>query len=296
MSNSILFIINPISGNGKGKLIEPEILTYFKNKNRAIKIIFAEYAGHAKQIALDELANHHDAIIACGGDGTINEVAQSLVNTSTPLGILPIGSGNGLASNLHIPKDISKALAVIEEQFVLQMDVGKLNDQYFFSNVGIGMDAQVIHRYAEEKKRNFSGYMKATIWSFLNYKSKAITLETEEQKLSTDQYFFALISNSNEAGYGISFTPYAKWNDGKLDLLLVKKLNLFELLQFGICVITKKIDQMKKSITLQPKWIKIKSEEKSFKAQIDGEAVFIDSNVIEVSILPKALRILVPKQ
>ena len=132
MSNSILFIINPISGNGKGKLIEPEILTYFKNKNRAIKIIFAEYAGHAKQIALDELANHHDAIIACGGDGTINEVAQSLVNTSTPLGILPIGSGNGLASNLHIPKDISEALAVIEEQFVLQMDVGKLNDHYFF--------------------------------------------------------------------------------------------------------------------------------------------------------------------
>ena len=101
MKKHIIFIINPISGKGKGRFIESDIVDFFKDKPYRIEIIFAEYAGHAKEIVQDKINESPDIIVACGGDGTINEIAQGLIGSHVKLGIVPIGSGNGLASNLR---------------------------------------------------------------------------------------------------------------------------------------------------------------------------------------------------
>ena len=158
MKRKILFIINPISGKGKGKDLKFIIDDFFKDNNIEILCRFTEYEGHSIQIIKEEILNNPSVIVACGGDGTINEVAQSLVGKSIPLGIIPMGSGNGLASNLKISKDINTALQVIISNHITTIDVGLMNDKYFFSNMGLGIDVKVIHRYTSQKKRDFSGY------------------------------------------------------------------------------------------------------------------------------------------
>lgn len=292
MSEKIVFIINPISGKGLGKIIEPQIQEYFQSKPYSIETIFADYPGHA--IALTQLAvkQNPKAIVACGGDGTINEVAQALIGQNIPLGILPLGSGNGLASNLAIPKEIEKALDLIINAPTHVIDVGRIQNHYFFSNAGFGIDAQVIHRYASAKQRNFIGYLKASLWSFLHYKPQPLQFSVEGNYSTAKSYFFVMISNSNEAGYGISFTPNAKLNDGVFDIVAIEQLNFFEFIQFAWCVIRKQIPQMKKATTFQTHKIEIISKKDVIIAQIDGEPFEIHDTSIQLQIIPKALQVL----
>jgi diacylglycerol kinase (ATP) len=293
MNNRIIFIVNPISGKGKGKGIKPVLESFFKNKAYDIDIIFADYAGHAKEIVKDQIKLNPSVIVACGGDGTISEVAESLVGTTIPLGILPIGSGNGLASNLNISKDIEIALNTILEYNVLTIDVGKINDRYFFSNIGLGIDANVIHRYTEKKQRNFVGYFKASIWSFLNFKPINYKVKFDGLEQIENDYFFVLCSNSNEAGYGISFTPDAKLNDGKIDVICVEKLNMVQYLQFFYAVLFRKINSFDKAVLKQVNHVVFETNQHALKMQIDGEAVVSDVNRIEVSVIPQSLNVLV---
>ncbi|MBF0598108.1 diacylglycerol/lipid kinase family protein [Faecalibacter rhinopitheci] len=295
MKKNIIFIINPISGKGYGKILESKIHEFFKHKPFKVKTIFAEYAGNAIEIAKDQIKYNPDIIVACGGDGTINEVAQALVHKNIPLGIIPIGSGNGLASNLHIPKELDSSLHNLITNKAMEMDVCKVNDKFFFSNMGLGIDANVIHRYAQQKKRNFIGYFKASLWSFFNFSPIYYDITVDQVKLKSTEYFFVLCSNSNEAGYGISFTPNAKLNDGLIDVLCVEKLNILELVKFALAVVTKKLDNFEKAKLLQAKSIIFKSNQHSLKSQIDGEAVELNTSNIEVSILPSALKVIMPR-
>lgn len=292
MNDKIVFIINPISGKGKGKLIAPQITAYFKNTPYTINVLFAEYPGHAIELTEQALKEKPKTIVACGGDGTINEVAQVLIGKNIPLGIIPIGSGNGLASNLEIPKEIKKALGLIIHAPIHTIDVGRIQNQYFFSNAGFGIDAQVIHRYAAAKKRNFIGYLKASMWSFFNYNPSKLKIKLEGQSFLSQSYFFLLISNSNEAGYGISFTPQAKLNDGVFDVVAIEQLNFFELIHFAWSVITKQIPKMKKATTFQTHAIEILSTRKNIIAQVDGEPYEIHDPNIQLQIIPNALKVL----
>lgn len=113
MKNKIFFIINPIAGKGKGKIVESQIQQFFSSKNIEFKTFLTDKVGHATELTKEIINQNPTIIVACGGDGTINEVAQALIGTDVALGIIPIGSGNGLAANLHIPKSIEKAFEVI---------------------------------------------------------------------------------------------------------------------------------------------------------------------------------------
>ena len=292
MKKHIIFIINPISGKGKGRFIESDIVDFFKDKPYRIEIIFAEYAGHAKEIVQDKINESPDIIVACGGDGTINEIAQGLIGSHVKLGIVPIGSGNGLASNLNIPKAIDLALENIKSDKLTTIDVGKVNDKYFFSNIGLGIDAFVIERYTNKKQRNFIGYLKATVWSFFNFIPVSLKVCFDQNDFQEKEYFFVLCSNSDEAGYNISFTPDAKLNDGLLDVLCVEKLNLFELIYFFYAVLFNRLHLMKKAYIKQVKTISFESLSKNVKAQIDGESVMLNTSKVEISVLPKALQII----
>ena len=294
MKNKIIFIINPIAGKGKGRMIETEIQSYFNQKNVEFETFLTESIGHATEITNQVLTINPDIIVACGGDGTINEVAQALVGSNVALGIIPIGSGNGLAANLHIPKTTEKAFETILNAKINKIDAGKINENYFFSNMGLGIDADVINNYAQTKTRNFLGYVTASTKAIFSFQPKKFNIELDNEHTLDDDFYFVFCSNSNEAGYGISFSPNAKLNDGKLDFLAVKKLNFIQQIQFSANVLGKRIEKMKQAKVLQVNSVKFNSKQTKTIAQVDGEAVIFNQNSIEVSIVPNALNVIVP--
>ena len=121
-----------------------------------------------------------------------------------------------------------------------------------------------------------------------------MSIELDNEHTLDDDFYFVFCSNSNEAGYGISFSPNAKLNDGKLDFLAVKKLNFIEQIQFSANVLGKRIEKMKQAKVLQVNSVKFNSKQTKTIAQVDGEAVIFNQKSIEVSIVPNALNVIVP--
>ncbi|WP_308992042.1 diacylglycerol kinase family lipid kinase [Mariniflexile litorale] len=289
----IHFILNPIAGKGNNNLDLVFLNKYFNKKDFTIVVKPTHYKKHAIKLTQESIKENADVIVACGGDGTIHEVASCLVNSPIVLGIIPIGSGNGLASNLDIPKNLNKALTLIKNQAVKQIDVGLLNNHYFFSNTGIGFDAQVIKQYEASNERTLSSYIKATLKS-LKKVNKLIEVETAiNGKTIQHKPFLIFISNSNQMGYHVSLTPKASLQDGKLDILIVKKIGAFKIFLFTLLMFLKCHHILKEVTTFQSKNIKITQKNRPlFQIQIDGEFLMIKNHSIEISILEKALNVI----
>jgi len=289
----IHFIINPISGSGKHNLSASYLLNQFSKHKYKIQVDYTNQKKHAIVLTKAAILQNPDYIIACGGDGTINEVASCLVGTSIKLGIIPVGSGNGLASNLNIPRNFDKAVAIIKKGNATAMDVGQLNQKYFFSNMGIGIDALIIKKYERAGKRTLSAYIKATLSSSLEFKPQKTILHFNDQILEPDPLML-FISNSNEMGYNMSLTPKASLHDGSLDMIIIPKLSFFEKIILGYHVLRNSIEKFEKAKHFLIKDIQIEMPSKIFiDAQIDGEHYNLKTNEIKVSILPNALQVLV---
>ncbi|MBK0368522.1 diacylglycerol/lipid kinase family protein [Flavobacterium agrisoli] len=289
----IHFIINPISGSGKHNLSASYIKTQFPNTTYKIEVDYTQHKKHALQLTKSAILQNPDCIIACGGDGTINEVASSLVGTNIKLGIIPIGSGNGLASNLQIPNNFEKAISIIKKGNYKAMDVGQLNDNYFFSNMGIGIDALIIKKYEKAGKRTLSAYIKATLSAALEFKTFKTKVYFDNQHLEINPLLL-FISNSNEMGYKMSLTPKASLFDGFLDIIIVPKLSFLEKLLLGYHVLRNSVDKFKKANRILIKDIRIEMPSKIFTdVQLDGEQYNLKTNQLSVRILAKSLRVLV---
>ncbi|OXA72009.1 hypothetical protein B0A67_09270 [Flavobacterium aquidurense] len=289
----IHFIINPISGSGKHNLAASYILQHFPASEYQIAVDYTNHKTHAVELTKAAVKQNPDYIVACGGDGTINEVASCLVNTTIVLGIIPVGSGNGLASNLNIPRDFKKAIDIIKKGETTFMDVGKINDFYFFSNMGIGIDALIIKKYERSGNRTLSSYVKAALSSSFQYEAKQAIISFEDQKIEVNP-FMLFISNSNEMGYNMSLTPKASLSDGLLDMVIIPELSFIQKLLLGFNVLRNTIEKFKKAKHYLVNEVHIKMPQKIYiDAQIDGEQYHIKTNIINVRILPKALKVLV---
>ncbi len=288
----IHFIVNPISGKGNHNITKRLLCIYFPSSKYKIKVDYTEYKGHAILLAKNAVTNSPDCIIACGGDGTINEVASVMVNLDISLGIIPVGSGNGLASNLKIPKNIALAVKIIKNYRKSFIDVGKVNNQYFFSNMGIGIDAMIIKKYEENNQRSLSGYIKAALSASLNYKPWDTVISLNGRKVKMKP-FLLFISNSNEMGYNMSLTPDAELNDGFLDLVLVPELNFWEKLYLGHCILRNCSSTFSKVSHEFIRHIDIELPDKIFlDIQIDGEYHNFRTNKIQVEVIKNGLRVI----
>ncbi|MBP0903613.1 diacylglycerol/lipid kinase family protein [Mariniflexile gromovii] len=289
----IHFILNPIAGKGSNFLDLALLEKYFNKKDFSIVIKPTSYKKHAIKLTQESINEKAHIIVACSGDGTINEVASCLVNSPIILGIIPIGSGNGLASNLNIPKNIHKALALIKTQTVKKIDVGTLNNLHFFSNTGIGFDAQVIKHYEASNERTLVSYIKATLKS-LKKSNKLMDVETTlDDESIQHKPFLIFISNSNELGYKVSLTPKASLQDGKLDVLIVKEISAFKIFLFTVLMLFKSHHMLKEVNCYQTKQLKITLKDKLlFQIQMDGEFKMIKNQTINISILEKALKVI----
>jgi len=289
----IHFIVNPISGKGKHEITTSYIKSFFPNESYTIEVDYTEYKNHATELTKIAIEANPDCIVACGGDGTINEIASCLIGTDIKLGIVPVGSGNGLAANLKIPKELSKSLDLIKNGTALAIDAGKVNEHCFFSNMGIGIDALIIKNYEQSGKRTLISYIISALAASLEFKPTK-TMISLNDKLIVDNPFMLFVSNSNEMGYGMSLTPKASLSDGLLDLVIIPSLSFREKLLLGYYVLRNKTDQFKKSQHFLLNKLHLELPEKIFPdIQIDGEYHSFKTTTIEISILPKALQVII---
>ena len=290
----IHFIVNPIAGSGHHSFSEPFLQDYFEADKYCITIKSSTCKGHAIELTKESIQQKADIIVACGGDGTINEVASTLVGTTIPLGIIPTGSGNGLASNLNIPKNIKKALSIIKNKNCTLIDVGCINQRYFFSNTGFGFTAKVIENYEVLQKRTFWYYVNASFKSFQEFPKKGEVIISIDDKIDMVNPFLIFVSNSNVMGYNVSLTPKALLKDGLLDVLIVPKISKFKMLLFGICMLIKKTEWLKEVKHYQTTELKLARKNGAFfESQIDGETLKIKEHNLSISVKENSLSVLV---
>lgn len=289
----IHFIVNPISGNGSHNLSAIYLKSFFPASEFRIEVQYTQYRKHAKDLVAKAIAENPDCIVACGGDGTINEVASLLVGTSIKLGIVPVGSGNGLASNLGIPKNVQEAMEVIRKGNDFKIDVGVINGHYFFSNTGTGIDAMIIRQYDRLKGRTLINYLRATILSSFKYRPVETKIAYKGRTIVVNP-LLVFISNSNQMGYNMGLTPSASLQDGWLDLVVIPKLSPLEQLQLGYYVLRNKIGKFKKAGHFLINEVTIELPERIFTdLQIDGEHCNIKTNKIAIGIIASGLTVMV---
>ena len=286
----ILFIINPISG-GKSKTDIPEALDRFLDKNIfTSQIKFTEYVGHGSEIAEDALRNDTDMVVAAGGDGTINEIASIAMKYNKPMGILPLGSGNGLARFLEIPTDLPKAIAVINKLNTIKIDSGHLCGKPFFNLAGIGFDAHVSEVFAKDKSRGLFSYIKLGLAEVLSYKPQDYLIEIDGKQYNRKAYAIS-IANSSQYGNDVIVAPHASVTDGLLDVCIIKNFSLFKLPILVFVMLKRTARESKLIEIIKGKQIKI-TREKEDAVHVDGEPLRMASS-LEAGIVEKSLEVIV---
>lgn len=288
----IVFIINPISGGKKKVDIPNAILTKIDHNKFDVDIRFTERAGHAQEISKQSVDEGIDIIVAVGGDGTINEVASEMIDSKSILGIIPRGSGNGLARHLGISRYVKKALGVINSTRTLKIDTASINGKAFISIAGVGFDAKVAELFANSKKRGFLTYFKIIAEKYATYRPKKYSITLDSGRTITTKALFISIANSNQFGYNTTIAPNAKLNDGKLDICIVKKPFLVEV-PLIINLLLLRAIHLSPHVEIIPASKIIIVQSKNRKVNIDGEAVELGKE-LNIKVNPLSLNIIIP--
>ncbi len=237
----VIFIINPISGTvGKGHIVGM-VPQYLGDSRFEVDIKYTEHSGHAAELARQAASRAFDIAVAVGGDGTVNEVARSLVHTETALGIVPCGSGNGLARHLGIPMNPSGALRVIADCNIEKLDYGMINDTPFFCTCGVGFDAFVSSKFAESGKRGLLSYIENTLREGLKYRPDTYDIEVDGEKQHYKAFLIAC-ANASQYGNNVYIAPQASMSDGLMDVTIMEPFNVLEAPQIAIQLFNKSID------------------------------------------------------
>ena len=288
-----LFIVNPLAGGKKKSNVVRNIQQNADPASLDYEIRFTERAGHATELSIEAIERGFDIVVAVGGDGTINEVANALVGKDVILGIIPLGSGNGLARHLGIPRHQAKAVRLINRANFMLIDTAEINGHPFISIAGVGFDALVAKEFAESKKRGFITYFNIIRNRLISYKPKKYTLVFDEGMQITDRAFFISFANSNQFGYNTTIAPNARLNDGLLDVCIVKKPRLPELPVVINLLFLKRIDLAPGVTIVQSKGLTV-IRKKARPVNIDGEAVKMGKK-LSVRVKPLSLKVIIPE-
>jgi len=288
----ILFIVNPISGIHRRVRPVEVIKRHINIQKFILDIKETAYAGHAVELSREAVRQKTDIVIAVGGDGTINEVASQIIGSDTVLGIIPQGSGNGLARHLGIPRTIQGAMRLINRQHVTEIDTASVNGIPFVSIAGVGFDALVAKLFAKGERRGFFSYAHLISTNFLYYKPKKYRIEFEDGTSLKTRALFISFANSNQFGYNTAIAPNALLRDGKLDVIVVQKPGIFELPLITNLLLLRAID-MSRYVQSYRSGHFLVSQKKGRVVNIDGEARKI-SRKLEVKIHPLSLKVIIP--
>jgi YegS/Rv2252/BmrU family lipid kinase len=280
------FIVNPNAGS-KNKAKYRKLIQLIKS-NDAHSIWETTEPLEAVDFAKKALEQGATRIIAVGGDGTINEVASVLVGKSIALGIIPVGSGNGLARHLNIPLNYKKAFQKALVGATIKIDVGHINNRPFFCTAGVGFDAAVAHRFANSKGRGLLNYIKATIITLFKYKPIQVSINNAP----VENIFSLSIANANQFGNNAFISPFSNIQDGQLELVKIGILNKLQAGIIAVRLFKKSIHHSNDVHIIACKTASIYYV-KNAPIHIDGENLVTDNELLNITISPFALNVIV---
>lgn len=290
MKKKILFIINPISGTGKNKVVEKLIAQKLNRTVFDYEVVYTKAAKHAIELSRNGVNEGFETVVAVGGDGSVNEVGRSLIGTNSSLAILPCGSGNGAARHMNIPMNLNKAMDIINRGKIKTIDTFTINKEVAINTAGIGYAAHIAHEFSKLKKRGFKNYVKISIRDSLKYDSQECEISFHGVTWRGSAFIID-IANGNQWGNNAVIAPHAKNDDGILDMLIVKKFPFRNFPFMATRLFTKSIHHSK--------YVEIKKiteaviTQKKTIAHIDGEPYNMGYK-LHVRINPLSLKIIVP--
>ncbi|MBR1388481.1 MAG: YegS/Rv2252/BmrU family lipid kinase [Prevotella sp.] len=286
---TITFIVNPISGTHSKDEIPDKIKATLDQESFDYELRLTEYAGHASEIATECVAQGRDIVVAVGGDGTVNEVASSLIHTDTALGIIPCGSGNGLARHLCLPMDTQKAIEIINACRIEAFDYGVINDLPFFCTCGMGFDAFISLKFAEAGKRGPITYVENVLKEGLKYKPETYDIIDDS---GTNRYKAFLIACANASQYGNNayIAPGATMKDGEMDVIIMEPFDVLDAPQIAADLFMKTLGNNSKIKTFRTKSLHIRRKEPGA-IHYDGDPIMTGTD-IDVHIEHHGIRIL----
>ena len=288
----LLLVINPISGGlNKSGLADVVAQRMKASLNMEVDVKTTAGKGDARRFATEAVENGYYAVIVAGGDGTVNEVAAALCDSGVALGIIPSGSGNGLARHLEIPVDERLSLDVIAENNIVACDYATVNDKPFFCTFGVGFDAAVSDRFAKQRKRGKFMYFKSALEEFVQYRPQVYTISANG-KVFTQNAFLIACCNASQYGNNAYIAPTASMTDGLLDIIIIHAGSPLDTAVLGVDLFTGYINRNTLLQSFQaPAAVIYRTEEGA--AHIDGDPIEL-GEIIDVKCKRGGLKIFVP--
>lgn len=267
----IFLVINTFAGHRKMLIHEVfRIVEILRGQGCEVKFSVTENPGHASQLAAKAVKSGFDLVVAVGGDGTVNEVSRRLTGTETPVGIIPVGSGNGLARNLGIPVNRYRSTRLLVNGNIRQIDVCRFNNQHFLCTSGIGFDAQVADKMARTKSRGFLRYVLLSIKESIAYKSFRVKMKVDEIWIEKP-VFLVTFANARQFGNNACIAPKADISDGLIDVVVINPFPKIWFPVFGIGLFLRIIHKLPFVEYYKAKNIELKSADTKI-YHFDGES------------------------
>ena len=291
MKRKVLFVYNPISGSRRLIPVLPIIERFINRDLYDYSIISTDHKGHATELAREYAARKYDAVIAVGGDGTVNEVGCGLIGTSTALGIIPCGSGNGLARHLGIPIDPFKAVKWLDKSVFTEIDYGTINGRPFFCTCGVGFDATVSDSFSKSRTRGVLTYMENILLKIATYKDQLYKLSFDNSS-ETFEAFIVTCANADQWGNNAFIAPTASLQDGLMDVVVIHPFTPLDAPLLAFQLFNRQLDRNEKVTIRKCNRLTITRQDDG-PAHYDGDPLQL-GKVIEIEMKHKGLKVLIP--
>ena len=288
-----MFVYNPTSGTIRLIPVIPIIERFVNRDLYDFSIVSTQYRGHATELARQYAAQNYDAVIAVGGDGTVNEVGCGLIGTNTALGIIPCGSGNGLARHLGISMDPFKAVKWLDKSIFSEIDYGMIEDHPFFCTCGVGFDAKVTDTFSKAGTRGVLTYMESILKEIATYKDKTYKLSFDNSSETFD-CFIVTCANAEQWGNNAFIAPTASLRDGLMDVVVIHPFTPLDAPLLAFQLFNKLIDRNPKVTVRRCAHMTITRDSEG-PAHYDGEPVTLGKE-IHVRMIKGGLRVLIPNK
>ena len=230
----VCFILNPTSGTNRSQDVPAQLARYAAEAGAEFVVWPTQRAGHAEELARQAAVEGFRVVVAVGGDGTVNEVGRGLLGTTAALGIVPRGSGNGLARHLRLPLNLPGAVRRVCRPTFQRIDAGRINGRPFFCTAGLGFDAHVSKLFAQAGTRGLGTYVKVALREYRRFRPTPVSISLNGQPVVDTHCYVLAFANAAQYGNNAYIAPRADIQDGLLDVCLIDQLPLLRAVRVGV--------------------------------------------------------------